>query len=318
MRFVRSLFESLHPRNDWHNHPRLRAARYLLRTATAPRLHRRWLAQLNTTAMREATLRDGHLFERWQHRWVSRQFGKRERLVRLIDHHGLMPRLLSADDLLRVCRGETLVAGDAAGKDGKPVQVTVAAPILRCLEGELVLGLVWRGTAVFSMTITLCPGRDEVLVGCIQGPRSHDGLGLVRDVTKACHGLRPKDLLLSAVRSVATAAGITRVRGPGNQAHVFGNTHRVKASYDGFWEEAGGTMGADGLYEVSAAEPVRDMQYVPSKHRSAFRAREALRETLCTEVSAFFAPVRHLQSVPQPMRAFGDDLPSAVVARLAA
>jgi uncharacterized protein VirK/YbjX len=287
MRPVRSLVDSLRHRNDWHNLPPLRAVRYVLRTAIAPQLHAQWLARLNTPVMREATLRDGHLFERWQHRWINRRFTARERLVRLIDHHGVMPQLIGSADLSRLYRGETLIIGEATGKDGSCLQATLSAPILRCLEGELMVGLAWRGSPVFSMTVTLCPAHGETLVGCIQGPRSEHGLALVRELTKACHGLRPKDLLLSVVRAMSLGAGIAHIRGPGNQWHVFGGMARLKASYDTFWDEAGGVPQENGMFQIPAQEPLRDILEVASKHRSAFRAREAFREGLSAEVTAY-------------------------------
>ena len=65
----------------------------------------------------------------------------------------------------------------------------------------------------------------------------------------------------------------------GNAAHPFAGTPgKIKADYDSFWLENDGLAHADGFYDLPPHEPLRDIQEVDSKHRSAFRKREALRE----------------------------------------
>jgi uncharacterized protein len=288
MRAAIRLAASLRHRNDWHSSPRLRAVRYLLKTFIAPRAHADWLALLADTAMRTAVARDTHLFERWQHRWVSRRFGYADRVARVIDHHRATLHMLPAIQRERLWADERIATPGVTAKGGETLQAFLSAPIKRCLEGELVVGLAFRGAPVFSMTVTVCPATNETLVGCIQGPRSESGLADVRELTRLCHGLRPKDFLLSLVRVVAAAGHTRTIRGPGNAMHVFGHTSRLQANYDGFWEEAGATLGADGLYSVPAAEPIRAVGDVPSKHRSAFRAREALRLALCNQLGHLF------------------------------
>lgn len=290
MRTLLRLAASVRHRNDWHSHPRLRAVRYLAKTCYAPSLHARWLSVLDDPLTQPATLRDTHLFERWQHQWVSRGFSPADRLRRLLDHHRTMHSLLAPWMLDRLWAGEELDVGSVTIKDGRTLHAYLAAPILRCLEGELVVGLRLDDRILFSMTVTLCPETAETLVGCIQGPRSETGLADVRELTRQCHGLRPKDLLLSLVRALGVSAGTPFVRGPGNRLHVFWQTQRVKACYDTFWLEAGATMRPDGLFEMPAVEPFREPSMVASKHRSAFRAKEILRQTLTTRFAAFALP----------------------------
>ncbi|MDF4001854.1 DUF535 family protein [Luteibacter sp. PPL552] len=279
------LHASLHHRNDWHSRPRTRALRYVIRSLYAPRLHDRWMAMLFSDALSPLLARDTHLFERWQHRWVSRGFSRRQKLRLLLDHYAYLPTLLGPEALAGLGRGERINVARTSLKDGRELRVFLAAPILRCLEGELVIGLSLDHEPVVSMTLTLCPDAGYVLVGCVQGARSETTLTDIRAITRACHGLRPKDLLLSMVRVIARKVGVPTVRGPGNRAHVFGNTTRVKACYDTFWLEAGAMRGDDGLFGTPSDEPVRSIARVDSKHRSAFRARENLRHDLSVQVA---------------------------------
>ncbi|QWT21622.1 VirK/YbjX family protein [Bacillus sp. NP157] len=277
MRLLNAWITSLHDRNDWHDRPLLRAIRYLLKSFCHPVLHARWLMQLQCTGMHAARRRDGHLLERWQHRWASRTFTPRDRLRRLLDHHAAATGLFGHETLHQLWRGTPFVAGRTTLKDGSHLELWLMAPLLRCLEGELKLALGWHGEVIFSMTLTLCPGHGDSIVGCIQGANTPGAQEAVRALTRACHGLRPKDFLLSMARALSRAAGIETIRGPGNRHHVLNRTGRLKACYDTFWLEAGATLTKDGMFALSAAEPVRDLALVPSKHRSAARARDALR-----------------------------------------
>lgn len=276
---------SLRHRSDWRSRPRVRAARYVLKALSAPRLHARWVAVLFDDALDPVRRRDTRLFERWQHRWVSRHFSPRRKLRLLMDHYAYLPRLLGPDAVMRLGRGEPFDLAAATLKDGRELRVFLALPPLRCIEGELQIGLAIDRRRFFSMTITLCPDNGRVWIGCMQGVRSDTARDEIRAFTRACHGLRPKDLLLSMVRVVARRAGIPTIGGPGNRDHVFGRTDRVKACYDTFWLEAGASRIDGGLFETSAAEPVRNIAHVESKHRSAFRAREAVREDLGEQVA---------------------------------
>lgn len=256
------------------------AAGYAARCLLAPLRHLRWLGLLQThPALREAAQRDGRLVERWQHRFISRRFGIRQRLDALVDHYGFVVSALPQGLLERMYAAGQVVLAEAAMKNGEPLRVLLMPPTRKGCEGELNVALATADdTLLFSATITVLPRTGELLVGCLQGPNTEDGQERVRLVTRQCHGLRPKNLLLSLLYGFANTHGLPRLRGISNDGHA--RSGRIKASYDTFWIESAGVLARDGFFDLPATEPERSELDVASKHRSAFRQREALRREL--------------------------------------
>lgn len=256
------------------------AAGYAARCLLAPLRHLRWLGLLQAhPALRDAARRDGRLAERWQHRFISRRFGTHKRLDALMDHYGFVVSALPQGLLERMYAEGQVVLAEAAMKNGEPLRVLLMPPTRKGCEGELNVALATADdTLLFSATITVLPGTGELLVGCLQGPNTEDGQERVRLVTRQCHGLRPKNLLLSLLYGFAAAHGLPRLRGISNDGHA--RSGRIKASYDTFWIESAGVLARDGFFDLPATEPERSELDVVSKHRSAFRQREALRREL--------------------------------------
>lgn len=172
-----------------------------------------------------------------------------------------------------------VVLAEAAMKNGEPLRVLLMPPTRKGCEGELNLALATvDDTLLFSVTLTVLPSTGELLVGCLQGPNTEDGQERVRLVTRQCHGLRPKNLLLSLLYGFAAQHGLPRLRGISNDGHA--RSGRIKASYDTFWIESARVLAGDGFFDLPPTEPERSELEVASKHRSAFRQREALRREL--------------------------------------
>ncbi len=104
----------------------------------------------------------------------------------------------------------------------------------------------------------------------------------VRLITKQMHGMRPKNLLMSAVYAVATFFHVKSILGVSNQCHI--KSQHLKSSYDTFWLECNGTQTADGWFQLPIQEPVRDIESVKSQRRAEFRRREALRDAMTQEI----------------------------------
>ena len=279
---LQRIAQSFRQRNDWQSRrsARVYAAAYAARCLLAPLRHLRWLGLLQShPALREAARRDGRLVERWQHRFISRHFGARKRLDALMDHYRFVGSALPHGLLERMYVDGQVVLAEAAMKSGEPLRVLLMPPTRKGCEGELNIALATADdTLLFSATITVLPSTGELLVGCLQGPNTEDGQERVRLVTRQCHGLRPKNLLLSLLYGFAASHGLPRLRGISNDGHA--RSGRIKASYDTFWVESVGVIARDGFFDLPPTEPERSELDVASKHRSAFRQREVLRREL--------------------------------------
>ena len=261
------------------------ALKYVLRSAASPALHAAWLDFVYRTPMMAGLpAHDPRLIERAQHRYINRNMPRAARYAAIADHYRMVIAALppAMFEAIYVTGRERL--GTLPLKDGSPLAIELRRPTGRGREGELCLCLAdEQGQMLSSMIFSVADGGRTLLLGCVQGAHASLGREAVRELTKQCHGLRPKNLLLSLLRTFAGHYGITRMRGVANTAHPFaGQGDKIKADYDSFWLECEGVADTQGFYELPVEEPVRDEALVVSKHRSAFRQREALRREACT------------------------------------
>lgn len=142
-------------------------------------------------------------------------------------------------------------------------------------EGDLGLYLFnEQQQEVYGLTFSF-GDKGELFVSGLQGPASENAAELVKIMTKLMHGMRPKNLLISALYAIAQSLGVSSIVGISNKAHI--KSQRLKSSYDSFWLECGGEIDREGWFYLPKSEPERDIETVKSQHRSAFRKREALR-----------------------------------------
>lgn len=151
-------------------------------------------------------------------------------------------------------------------------------------EGELGLYLFAEGydQPLYSLTFSFGEGGKLLYLTGLQGPCSATGQELVREMTKALHGIRPKNLLLSASYAMAENFGIEHIYGICDDYQI--KHHQLKCSYDSFWQELASQQQPAGWYQLPRYEAQRSIEEVASKHRSAFRKREALRQQMIRDI----------------------------------
>ncbi len=161
-------------------------------------------------------------------------------------------------------------------------------------EGELVLNIFLHDKRLFSLafSVGLDAGQSVVRVGALQGVRDENILDLYRDLTKEMHGLRPRDLLLDALRMMCSVIGITKILAIAdrNRQHrnvYFGQakSQKLEGDYDAVWTEQGGVCRDSGFFEFSSKIEFRDMEDIPSKKRSMYRRRYEFLAALADQIS---------------------------------
>lgn len=275
----------------------LQRLRYLVRCMSLPRPHLRWLRFALTDArMRAIVASDPSLIERHFRTYLCRGLSRRERLARVDSHYrfasaAFPPALLAAVYLDGGHRLGTLtVKGDA------PLTLSLRPPVRYGRESELGICLEdAAGQVLSSLYFVVGPDATRIEIGCLQGAEAGLGKEAVRNATKACHGLRPKNLLLSMLYAFAAHYGIVDLRGIGNRHHPFAprpsrrGRRQIRADYDEFWISAGGTFDDAGMFRLPANESVRDEADVESRKRAEFRRREQLRAAACQLLIAALA-----------------------------
>ncbi|MGY3041182.1 uncharacterized protein VirK/YbjX [Rhodanobacter sp. TND4EL1] len=260
------------------------AIKYALRSARSARLHAAWLNFIYGSPLMSAMLaHDPRLLERAQHHYINRHMGQVRRYAVIADHYRSVTAVFRPDICEAIYLGGRYPLGTLRLKDGSALEIELRRPTGRGREGELCLCLAdAQGELLSSMIFSIADGGRTLLLGCMQGAAAGLGREAVRELTRQSYGLRPKNLLLSLLRAFAQRYGIERMRGVANAAHPFaGQADKIKADYDSFWLECEGVLDREGFYELPVGEPVRDAALVVSKHRSAFRQREALRRDAC-------------------------------------
>lgn len=275
--------------------PRLRE---LLKLQVRALVHRRrtraWLALLNShPAFAECVRHWPRMLYKIYRPYLTLNLDMDARLAAIASHYrflfgrGLAPLVVQA-----VRAGVPLA--HLEGKTGVRYTVELRAVGTLEREGDLALQLCAEGRVVYSLafTFTTPAGAPVIHVGCIQGPKTGDGLELNRQATRELHGLRPKQLLLTLVRQLGNGFGCAHLQLVGNANRVVRSAIRqgkVCADYDTFWTEAGATPRADGDYQLAClplAEP--DMAAIPSRKRSEARKRHELCLNAADAVAARF------------------------------
>lgn len=162
-------------------------------------------------------------------------------------------------------------------------------------EGEIVLNLFVKDRRYFSVAFTLGvdDGKPVIFVGALQGSNSELAPGVYRDITRALHGMRPRDFLMVALRLLCGELGFERIWAVSsyNRQHnspYFGGGHKekVRLVYDEVWIEHGGRELGNGFFEIPARVKYKEREEMPSRKRAAYRRRYEMLDRLASDIKS--------------------------------
>ncbi|WP_414500487.1 MULTISPECIES: DUF535 family protein [unclassified Zymobacter] len=189
--------------------------------------------------------------------------------------------VLSKDRFDTIFTGKGLLLATLPFKDGEGEARVIMRRATFPREGEIGLFMETDEEGViYQLNFSLAPPAT-LLIGGLQGPRPEQG-DIIKRYNKALHGLRPQNVMVSAMYACALVFEADGVKGITETAHP--RRKRLKSSYDRFWAENGGEEIKGGWFQLPPAEPERDIQQVKSQRRAAFRRREALREDMARQI----------------------------------
>jgi uncharacterized protein VirK/YbjX len=182
-------------------------------------------------------------------------------------------------------------------------------PIWFKREGELVINLFQRELRVASLAFTLCREAQGLClyIGAVQGIHkgvdSETSLTIYRDLTKDFEGLRPRSLLIEAIKCVARTLGAVCIYAVGDDyrhhRHPYFGTDKhqdLAANYDVIWQENGaGPSDREDFFTIPLAPAQRAVEEVAAKKRAMYRRRHALLDDAFGQIQAALAgsPVQH-------------------------
>ena len=161
-------------------------------------------------------------------------------------------------------------------------------------EGEVVLNLFVGNQRLFSVAFSLGSedGKRVAYVGALQGSNVREVWPVYREITKALHRMRPRDLLLAALRLLCRQLGVSKIYAVSNSSRhhhgvYFGGCHAEKLllNYDEVWTEHGGVRMDNGFFEISTTPVGRKMSEIPTRKRATYRRRYRMLDGLADDVA---------------------------------
>jgi len=242
----------------------------------------RWLRSLDAReTMRRAVRADPRLYERWHHPYISTHFDLDERRRIINAHYAFVSRHFPARLRERLVQGGGMRVARLRLEGGAEASLHLRKPS-RGDAGELNLLLLTADKQVLASCTLTFDRADSVIIGAMRGAGPHTPFEATREFIQGCHGLHPRDLLMSLVRELAARHGLSRIRAVASHARVADPLHDVAtAEYDAFWREQGGLPAASGCHELPlslAPPPCAGGRY---SRREKRRLQEAFRQTAC-------------------------------------
>ncbi|MFJ4386321.1 VirK/YbjX family protein [Pseudomonas sp. NPDC089408] len=229
--------------------------------------------------------------------YISQCWAAPQRLDVVAAHFELVARQFPT--LLLLGRDESLTLCDLSSHS-PGCNLVLDRPMWFKREGELVLNLFQGDLRVASLAFTLCRSEAglSLFIGAVQGIHkgvdSETSLAIYRDLTKDFEGLRPRSLLLEALKCLARTLGVTQLYAVSDACRhhrhpYFGRDkgQDLAANYDVIWQEHGATASnREDFFSLPLAPAQRADADIPAKKRAMYRRRQTLLDDVFTGLQA--------------------------------
>ena len=247
---------------------------------------------------------------------VDRRWGASRRLSEVISHYREAARV---GDLLDFRPEDTRILL-SLGSIYPELTLCLERPSWFDREGQLTLSLFHAQQRVYSIAFQLSrgQGRRIAYIGAVQGVKQAPESDMYKSLTKAAHGMRPRDLTIALFLLLCKAIRVDVVLAvqDKNRQHrhrYFGASGmpEVVANYDAIWSEHEARLGSDGLYVLLPGFRKKDLAAVASKRRSMYRKRHDFLSSCQTSLDC----MAQASYRPEPSLTFPPPLPPAPIAQ---
>lgn len=267
----------------------LRVARYIAKGLIHPVASLKWAVTLrNAPELRYWFGQNPRLLLKPSRPYINRNYNFGSRVGIIFNNYVLLSKFLSQPAFKTLAQGNFILLATLDGKKGAAYQITLGKTGKFDREGELILQLSdstqRREVYWFAFSLNIYGDQAGVEIGCIQGPKSEDAREVIKRATKELYGIRPRNLLADALYALTTTWNLKEHFAVCNISRIY-NSDKTLADYDTFWRELGGTLGKEGMFRLPTELHHHELSEVSSHHRSEYKRRILLRETLGKQIS---------------------------------
>lgn len=256
--------------------------KFLARSLLHPILTLNWLHYIASHPQRAQMLyAQMALPDKLQRPYLSSRFSASDALAALCYHYDAVA---CANPMLRrlmLTPGGVPIV-NFQGKSGAAYALLLGSHSSLDKEGEITLQLCTEGMPLARMTMTVVQfeGQRALFIGGLQGPTRHlqQQKARISQVTRDCHGLFPKRLVLETACVLGELLGAKCIAAVGNHSHVYQNWRywRKKktsfhADYESFWLSVGGQLRPNGVCQLPLRIARKSLDDVASKKRAEYQ-----------------------------------------------
>ncbi|PSW32776.1 DUF535 domain-containing protein [Photobacterium phosphoreum] len=205
-------------------------------------------------------------------------WNEKQRVTSVIDHFQFMSKIF-ASNLYIIYRDEGYCLLEIEDRDEVKYKLILDRGQNR--EGALGLRLVNdKNQRIYIITMNLSANNQgEMYIGSIQGP-SHDVENrndVIKSLTKGCHGLRPKALILEFAIMLARSLDLNALYGINNKSHMYQSwryvgrkRNVVTFDYNSHWKEYGAEVFNSNFYKIPLEIPKKDLENLNRNKRKLY------------------------------------------------
>ncbi len=168
-------------------------------------------------------------------------------------------------------------------------------------EGMLVLNLFLQDVRIYSLAFSFAYEESKLIayVGAIQGVDVAGIMNDYKDLTKALHGMRPRDFQVEVFRIFCRACNTRKIYAICDDKRQHRSSYFDSAksealflNYNAIWEERGGVKECEDFYTLALETPMKNLEEVPSKKRGMYRRRYEMLQAIEARVHTFLQDQR--------------------------
>ena len=218
------------------------------------------------------------------HPYLNVDWRFEQKLEKISEHYRLLSGRLG---ILRFAPPAVIALADL----GEAIQIRLHKPVYLEHEGELTISLFRGDLRLYSLTFTLGQIGPELVAyaGGLQGLGNSEALEIYRSLTRCMHGLRPRDLLVTAFRLLCCSLGVSRILAISDRKRIWSDSYyksntQVFSSFDNAWIECGGVAVNDAFFELSPRPVQRAAKDIPTRKRALYRRRYAMLDAMSQQM----------------------------------